>query len=94
MVKTYPAGDFLEDFYDGGQDFLDDYDWEDDDLYAFDLAWDDFDEDELYSQFVKGANRNRKIDKRNRAKQDFMKVNNMGVKKIILPLIAKKSRGG
>ena len=48
-----------------------------------------YDEDDFR---VKKSNRNRKIDKRAQAKEDFMKVNGAGLKKVILPLLQKKAR--
>ena len=41
---------------------------------------------------VKKSNRNRKIDKRAQAKEDFMRVNGQGLKSTILPLLAKRTR--
>lgn len=41
---------------------------------------------------IKKSNRRNKVDKRMRAREDFMKVNNIGVKKVILPLLEKKAR--
>ena len=41
---------------------------------------------------IKKQNRRAKIDKRSRAKEDFMKVNNIGAKKVILPLLEKKAK--
>lgn len=46
--------------------------------------------DEEYD--IKKRNRREKIDKRARANQDFMKVNNIGVKKVILPIIEKRAK--
>ena len=41
---------------------------------------------------IKGGNRDRKIDKRAKAKQDFMKINGQFLKSDILPLLEKKAR--
>ena len=41
---------------------------------------------------VKKANRNRKIDKRAKANEDFQRMNGAGLKSVILPLLAKKAR--
>lgn len=41
---------------------------------------------------IKKQQRNDRVDKRAKMKQDFMKVNSAGLKKQILPLIGKKSR--
>lgn len=41
---------------------------------------------------IKKAQRNERIDKRARAKEDFMRVNNAGAKKVILPLLQKRAR--
>ena len=42
---------------------------------------------------VKGAQRDERIDKRKRAREDFMKINSRGLKSDILPTIAKKTKG-
>lgn len=41
---------------------------------------------------VKKSNRNRKIDRRAQAREDFMKLNGQGLKSTILPLLAKKAK--
>lgn len=41
---------------------------------------------------IKGGNRDRKIDKRAKAKQDFMRINGQGLKSTILPLLGKRRR--
>jgi hypothetical protein len=41
---------------------------------------------------IKKANRDRKIDKRAQANEDFMKLNGQGMKSVILPLLAKKAK--
>ena len=41
---------------------------------------------------IKKANRHRKIDKREQANEDFQRVNGLGLKKVILPLIGKKAK--
>jgi len=56
----------------------------------FPSPYDKYDAEEEYP--VKKSNRRNKVDKRQRAHEDFMKVNNIGVKKVILPLLEKKSR--
>lgn len=48
-----------------------------------------YDEDDFK---IKKSNRRRKIDKRAQAHEDFMRVNGIGLKKVILPLIIKKGR--
>lgn len=41
---------------------------------------------------TKGKNRDKKIDKRAKANQDFMKINGQGLKSTILPLLRKKAK--
>lgn len=53
------------------------------------IYWDKYDEDDFR---IKKDNRNKKIDKRARAKEDFMKMNGRGLISDILPLIVKKGK--
>lgn len=57
------------------------------DTYYFDK----YDEDDIR---IRKQQRNDRVDRRAKMKQEFMKVNSAGLKKQILPLIAKKSREG
>ncbi len=52
--------------------------------------WNEFSEVDFPT---KKQNRDRKIDKRARAKQDFMKLNSAGLKKVILPILERKAKG-
>lgn len=48
-----------------------------------------YDDDDFH---VRKHNRRRKIDKRSKAREDFMKVNGAGLKSVILPLLEKKAK--
>jgi hypothetical protein len=41
---------------------------------------------------IKKQQRNERIDRRAKMRQDFMRVNNIGAKKVILPLLEKRAR--
>lgn len=60
-------------------------------LYEPDTFWEQM-TDEDYP--IKKQQRNERVDKRAKMKQEFMKVNSAGLKKQILPLLSKKSREG
>lgn len=53
------------------------------------IWWDKYDEDDVY---IKKVNRRAKIDKRAKAKEDFMKMNGRGLITDILPILAKNAK--
>lgn len=51
--------------------------------------YDKYDEDDFR---IKKSQRNERVDKRAKAKEDFMKVNNIAAKKVILPILQKRAK--